>query len=433
MAEKPEDDVEEKSKPEDDSKTGLDDNEANALERLIRERLQLLEETEGEEQKREPLLTPLGIEGVANYIKELDKKQGDEKKKILVMTGAGISTAAGIPDFRSPGTGLYDNLQKYNLPHPTAVFEIGYFKENPKPFCLLAKELYPGNFKPTMSHYFIRVLAEKGLLLRNYTQNIDTLERRAGVDPDFLVEAHGNFQDAHCILCNKEHAHEFVRDAIFNDEVPHCIDADCKGLVKPDIVFFGESLPERFVKLAIKDCPEAELLIVMGTSLAVQPFAGLAGRVGNNCPRLLINREKVGETHPLMAMLGFGAGFDFSDESGYRDVFFESDCDAGCLKLAGLLGWADELQKLYEDEHKRLDAEKPPVKLQDKPSDTADKPNDAADKPNDAADKPSDGSDKPSDTADKPSDGSDKPSDTADKPSDGSDKPSDTSDKPSET
>jgi hypothetical protein len=66
--------------------------------------------------------------------------------KILVMTGAGISTAAGIPDFRSPGTGLYDNLQKYNLPDPQAVFQIDYLKENPKPFFLLAKELYPGNF-----------------------------------------------------------------------------------------------------------------------------------------------------------------------------------------------------------------------------------------------------------------------------------------------
>ncbi len=97
--------------------------------------------------------------------------------------------AAGIPDFRSPGTGLYDNLQKYNLPSPQAIFEIGYFKQNPKPFFHLAKELYPALFKvsgycnligstknitfhpqPTLCHYFIRLLAEEGLLLRNYTQ-----------------------------------------------------------------------------------------------------------------------------------------------------------------------------------------------------------------------------------------------------------------------
>lgn len=78
--------------------------------------------------------------------------------------------AAGIPDFRSPGSGLYDNLQKYNLPYPQAIFEINFFRENPKPFFILAKELYPGIFKPTPGHYFIRLLQDKGLLLRHYTQ-----------------------------------------------------------------------------------------------------------------------------------------------------------------------------------------------------------------------------------------------------------------------
>lgn len=78
--------------------------------------------------------------------------------------------AAGIPDFRSPGSGLYDNLQKYNLPYPQAIFEINFFRENPKPFFVLAKELYPGIFKPTIGHYFIRLLQEKGYLLRHYTQ-----------------------------------------------------------------------------------------------------------------------------------------------------------------------------------------------------------------------------------------------------------------------
>lgn len=72
-------------------------------------------------------------------------------------------SAAGIPDFRSPETGLYHNLQKYNLPEPQAIFEINFFRQNPKPFFMLAKELYPGSFKPTISHYFIRLLHEKGM------------------------------------------------------------------------------------------------------------------------------------------------------------------------------------------------------------------------------------------------------------------------------
>lgn len=88
----------------------------------------------------------------------------------LQITWVRSVTAAGIPDFRSPGSGLYDNLQKYELPNPQAIFEIGFFQRNPQPFFTLAKELYPGSFKPTVCHYFIRLLSEKGLLLRHYTQ-----------------------------------------------------------------------------------------------------------------------------------------------------------------------------------------------------------------------------------------------------------------------
>lgn len=81
-----------------------------------------------------------------------------------------LSLFPGIPDFRSPGSGLYNNLEKYNLPHPEAIFDIEFFKTNPKPFFVLAKELYPGSFNPTPSHWFVRLLHEKGLLLRHYTQ-----------------------------------------------------------------------------------------------------------------------------------------------------------------------------------------------------------------------------------------------------------------------
>jgi NAD-dependent deacetylase sirtuin 2 len=293
-----------------------------------------------------------------------------KEMKILVMTGAGISTAAGIPDFRSPGTGLYDNLQKYNLPDPQAVFQIDYLKENPKPFFLLAKELYPGNFKPTMSHYFIRLLAEKGLLLRNFTQNIDTLERRAGIDPKFLVEAHGNFHDAHCIACHKSFTHEFVKEHVFRDEVPRC--KSCGDIVKPDIVFFGEALPDRFANLLMSDSGECELLIVMGTSLVVYPFASLADRVREDCPRLLINREKVHEKKSdfFSLMMGGGSGFDFSEETGYRDVFYAGDCDHGVVELAKLLGWEDELKELYSTHHAQLDSEMESEKLKTKSKDS---------------------------------------------------------------
>ena len=79
---------------------------------------------------------------------------------------------------RTPGTGLYDNLQQYKIPDPTAIFDISFFVHNPKPFFTLARELYPGRYQPNTVHYFVRLLQEKGVLLRNYTQNIDGLERR---------------------------------------------------------------------------------------------------------------------------------------------------------------------------------------------------------------------------------------------------------------
>jgi hypothetical protein len=97
--------------------------------------------------------------------------------QIIVVAGAGLSVAAGIPDFRTPGSGLYDNLQKYNLPYPEAVFDLDFFAKHPQPFVQLARELWPGLvFRPTLTHSFLTLLHQKGLLLRCYTQNIDGLE-----------------------------------------------------------------------------------------------------------------------------------------------------------------------------------------------------------------------------------------------------------------
>jgi NAD-dependent SIR2 family protein deacetylase len=145
-------------------------------------------------------------------------------------------------------TGLYDNLAKYELPKPTAVFDLDFFRENPKPFFQLARELYPGRFKPTITHYFLKLLADKGLLRRVYTQNIDTLERMAGVPSDLLVEAHGSFGSATCRVCGRKFGSEYVASKLFQvgiegDEVviPRCDDERCGGVVKPDIVFFGVS------------------------------------------------------------------------------------------------------------------------------------------------------------------------------------------------
>lgn len=304
-----------------------------------------------ESDKPEQLLEEVNFNGIVNYIKK------DKCKNIIVMVGAGISTSAGIPDFRSPKSGLYANLKKYNLPSPECMFDIVFFRENPQPFFQLAKELYPGKFKPTPSHYFLKLLYDKGLLLRLYTQNIDTLERVAGIPEDKLIEAHGTFHTSHCInrSCHKVYSLEWMKEKIFSDVIPTC--SKCESIVKPDIVFFGEHLPEKFFESIEEDFIICDLLIIIGTSLSVQPFASLVDNVPLTTPRFLINKEKCGQTNFFAQLVGMHSGLNFDSDKNYRDVVWIGDCDDGCQNLADALGWGDELRDLVSTEHARIDKE----------------------------------------------------------------------------
>ena len=264
-------------------------------------------------------------------------------RSVIVLVGAGASVSAGIPDFRSPGTGLYDNLQKYNLPYAEAVFDIDYFNKNPNPFYTLCKEMWPGQYEPTPAHYFFRALHEHGKLLRCFSQNIDSLESEAGLPEDMIVAAHGNFDGAHVVEPNEP----VTRDGSVRPELRRAVDvSELKeailsgeagwrrlndkhgGLVKPAITFFGEELPKRFLQKLKADFPRCEVLLIFGTSLMVQPFASLVRYVKAGTPRLLINRERRGED----------LGLDF-DSPGSSDGIFLGDCDAGARGLAAVLGW----------------------------------------------------------------------------------------------
>ncbi|XP_037819019.1 NAD-dependent protein deacetylase Sirt2 [Lucilia sericata] len=333
-------------------KEETDDNTMEAIRKFFSQKLNLVTTLDEEDGSSKKVIENLTFEGLCDHWKSKGFKN------IITMVGAGISTSAGIPDFRSPGSGLYDNLQKYNLPHPSAIFEMDYFEENPQPFFALAKELYPGSFNPTPSHYFVRLLHDKGLLLRHYTQNIDTLERIAGLPDDKLVEAHGTFFTNHCLGCRKLYSMEWMKEQIFADSVPTCTVCNC--VVKPDIVFFGENLPEKFYTLPAKDFNKCDLLIIMGTSLEVQPFASLIDRANSKCVRLLINRTKVGNDFGgISSWFMSGPGLMFDNPKNTRDIAYIGDCDDGCLALADALGWKDELQELIKSEHERLDKENP--------------------------------------------------------------------------
>lgn len=209
------------------------------------------------------------------------------------------------------------------------MFDIDYFRKNPDPFYVLAKELYPGNYSPTISHVFIALLAKKGLLRMLFTQNIDCLEREAGVPGERIIEAHGSFAIQRCIDCKKEFPDDLMKEHVFQGVVPRCKDKKCSGLVKPDIVFFGEQLPPAFFQN--RDVPAlADLILIMGTSLTVQPFASLPDLAKDETPRVLFNMERVGT-------LGTRAD----------DVVVLGDCDSSVRKLADELGWRDELEDMW--------------------------------------------------------------------------------------
>jgi NAD-dependent histone deacetylase SIR2 len=197
---------------------------------------------------------------------------------------------------------------------------------------VLAKELYPGaRYRPTVSHVFISLLAKKNLLHMLFTQNIDCLERAAGIPAERIVEAHGSFAGQRCIECKGEFDGGVMKEFVARGEVPRCEAEGCGGLVKPDIVFFGEALPSGFFE-STSAVQEADLILVMGTSLQVHPFASLPNMATEDVPRVLFNLEEVGT---------LGSQAD--------DVLVLGDCDAGVRRLADELGWRDELEKAWRE------------------------------------------------------------------------------------
>ncbi len=207
-------------------------------------------------------------------------------KRATVLTGAGVSTPSGIPDFRSPNEGLW---AKYD---PFEVASLAAFRYNPERFYswmrTLAIDIY--NAQPNAAHYGIAHLEQMGYVQAVITQNIDALHQRAG--SRVVLEVHGSFATLSCTWCFRRlGSDDFLQPYLEHGEIPYC--PQCGHVLKPDLVLFGEQLPAETWLKAVEASKNCDLMIVAGSSLEVLPVAGLPMRaLENGAHLILINFSK---------------------------------------------------------------------------------------------------------------------------------------------
>ena len=196
----------------------------------------------------------------------------------MALTGAGVSTLCGIPDFRGP-QGLYKQ------PDAERIFDIDWFDRDPRIYYRGAHELVYGlkNFQPGPVHRALKHLEDLGLLAGIATQNIDMLHQKAG--SSHVYEVHGSPILHHCRRCGDEKTFAEICAMLETCEVPRCT---CGGVYKPDITFFGEALPEEAFARSQELAAKAEVMLVLGTSLTVFPAAGLPRQTLQNGGRVFI-------------------------------------------------------------------------------------------------------------------------------------------------
>ena len=188
----------------------------------------------------------------------------DGAKRLVFFGGAGVSTESGIPDFRSPD-GLY--RQKYKFP-PEYMLSHDCFLERTEDFFEFYRDkIISYDAKPNAAHYFLAEFEKAGRLSAVVTQNIDGLHSDAGSKN--VYELHGSVRRNYCVKCGKFHSLEEVKAS---SGVPRC---ECGGVVKPDVVLYGEGLDDSVVSGAIRAIASADVMIIAGTSLVVYPAAGL--------------------------------------------------------------------------------------------------------------------------------------------------------------
>jgi len=191
-----------------------------------------------------------------------------QAKQGVVMTGAGISTPSGIPDFRSPKSGLWDDVD------PVSVASIYAFRHNPEAFYNwvrpLARTLLEA--KPNPAHYALAQLEAMGKIAAIVTQNIDDLHYKAGSQT--VYELHGHLRELTCVQCYKtQSTNDILSTFLDGQEIPNC--QHCPGILKPNVILFGEQLPAREYVASQQALKAADLILVTGSSLEVAPASDL--------------------------------------------------------------------------------------------------------------------------------------------------------------
>ena len=187
-------------------------------------------------------------------------------KRIAFLGGAGLSTESGIPDFRS-SNGVYAALQAYGRPPEKLLSHELSLRHTDVFFDYYRKYLVHPQAKPNPAHFALARLEQQGKLTAVITQNIDGLHQQAGSRR--VLELHGSVYRNHCMRCGKSYPVESVLSA---DAVPHC---DCGGIIKPDVVLYGEGLDPATLTAAVEAVSQADMLLIGGTQLSVYPAAGL--------------------------------------------------------------------------------------------------------------------------------------------------------------
>ncbi|MCH7662428.1 MAG: NAD-dependent deacylase [Chloroflexi bacterium] len=202
-------------------------------------------------------------------------------RNTVALTGAGISTPSGIPDFRSDSNGLW------NEHDPMEVASLNAFRINPEKFFRWIRPLLKDmlNAEPNLAHLALAALGDAGYIQTIVTQNIDGLHQSAG--SKIVYEIHGSIETLTCVSCyHKYPASQFIESFMIRGEIPNC--PDCENTLKPNAILFGEQLPIKTWKSSQNAAHDCDLMIIAGSSLEVMPVAGLPMEAVNSGAKIII-------------------------------------------------------------------------------------------------------------------------------------------------